>query len=96
MPASIVTTEDLQNFKSELLNEFRQMLLDSNRISLDKWIKSGELMDKLDISPGTLNNLRINGKLPFTKLGGIIYYDEEEINELLVQNKFDGYKKRSL
>lgn len=44
-------------------------------------------MTKLDISPGTLQNFRINETIPFSKLGGIIYYDEEEINEILLKNK---------
>ena len=41
----------------------------------------------LQISPGTLQNLRINGTLPYTKIGGIIYYDTEEIQEILTTNR---------
>ena len=86
MPASIVTLEDLNAFKAELLIEIEELLVNHNKITIDKWIKSTIVMDKLDISPGTLQNLRINGTLPFSKLGGIIYYDEEKINEILLDN----------
>ena len=86
MPASIVTLEDLNAFKAELLKEIENLLIQYNRITIDKWIKSTIVMDKLDISPGTLQNLRINETLPFSKLGGIIYYDEEKINEILLDN----------
>jgi len=86
MPASIVTLEDLNAFKAELLKEIEELLTSCDRITIDKWIKSTIVMDKLGISPGTLQNLRINGTLPFSKLGGIIYYDEEKINEILLDN----------
>jgi len=44
-------------------------------------------MDLLQISPGTLQNLRINGTLPYTKVGGIIYYDVEEIQNVMDANR---------
>ncbi|MBO6533302.1 MAG: DNA-binding protein, partial [Muricauda sp.] len=39
------------------------------------------------ISPGTLQNLRINGTLPYTKIGGVLYYEYHEIMGVLEQNK---------
>ena len=44
-------------------------------------------MDLLQVSPGTLQNLRINGTLPYTKVGGIIYYDAEEIQDVMNSNR---------
>jgi len=50
----------------------------------------------LGISPGTLQNMRINGTIPFTKMGGILFYDSEDIRKILEDNKnvprfsFDG------
>jgi len=41
----------------------------------------------LGISPGTLQNLRINGTLPFTKIGGVILYDYEDIQKMLSNHK---------
>jgi hypothetical protein len=38
-----------------------------------KWLKSSEVKKMLGISPGTLQNLRINGMLPFTKIGGLSF-----------------------
>lgn len=87
MPTNIITTEDLDQFKDELLSEFKELLIKYDKVTIDKWIKSSTVMDKLGISPGTLQNFRINETIPFTKLGGIIYYDEEEINQILVDNK---------
>ena len=87
MPASIVTSDDLERFKEEMLYEIKEILIKYERITIDRWIKSGKVMDKLEISPGTLQNFRINQTIPFTKLGGIIYYDETKINELMVKNE---------
>ena len=44
-------------------------------------------MDLLQISPGTLQNLRIKGTLPYTKVGGIIFYDSEEIQKVMDNNR---------
>ena len=87
MPASILTAEDLEEFRKSLLEEIKEMLLQYNRITIDRWVKSNIVMAKLSISPGTLQNFRINETIPYSKLGGIIYYDEEEINEILLKNK---------
>lgn len=93
MPATIVTTEDLMELKIELLEEIKKLLSNQSGSSTKKWLKSTEVMKLLKISPGTLQNFRINGTLPYTKIGGIIYYDSEEINKLMmtniVHNKFE-------
>ena len=44
-------------------------------------------MELLKISPGTIQNLRINGTLPYTKVGGIIFYDFEEIQQVMTKNR---------
>jgi hypothetical protein len=52
-----------------------------------RWLKSVEIRKLLNISPGTLQTLRNNGKLPFSKIGGLIYYDAHEIDQILVSQK---------
>jgi len=89
MPTTIVTTEDLMEFKVELLEEIRKLLNNQSGSGSGskKWLKSTEVMKLLQISPGTLQNFRINGKLPFTRIGGSIYYDADEINKILMENR---------
>ncbi|HZK92963.1 MAG TPA: helix-turn-helix domain-containing protein [Prolixibacteraceae bacterium] len=51
----------------------------------------------LGISPGTLQNLRVNGQLPFSKIGGVLFYDFEDVRKMLEptqQNKQFGIDKR--
>jgi len=87
MPTSIITTDDLREFKLELLDEIKELLTKKAKGTLKKYLKSSEVMDLLQISTGTLQNLRINGTLPYSKVGGIIYYDIEEIQKLMSENR---------
>ena len=59
MPATIITTDDLRDFKLELLDDIKKLLSNQAQGKLKKYLKSSELMDLLQISPGTLQNLRI-------------------------------------
>ena len=79
----ILTKEDLRNFKSELLQEIKALLQPQGQAPHKKWLKSQEVRKMLNISPGTLQNLRINGTLRYTKIGSLIYYKQEDINTLL-------------
>ncbi len=87
MPTSIITTDDLREFKTELLDDIKNLLSKQVNGSLKKYLKSSEVMDLLQVSPGTLQNFRINGTLPYTKVGGIIYYDAEEIQNVMTANR---------
>jgi hypothetical protein len=87
MPTSIITTDDLREFKMELLDDIKNLLAKQSSGKVKKYLKSSEVMDLLQISPGTLQNLRINGTLPYTKVGGIIYYDAEEIQNVMEENR---------
>tara|TARA_B100000953_G_C17829668_1_gene361413 strand:+ start:16 stop:327 length:312 start_codon:yes stop_codon:yes gene_type:complete len=87
MGATIITTEDLYQFKLELLDAIKQVLQEQNGTPSKKWLKSNEVRELLGISPGTLQNLRINGTLPYTKIGGVLYYDYKEIMQVLENNK---------
>lgn len=87
MATEIITTDDLREFKLELLDEFKKILKEYSGQPTKKWLKSPEVRKILDISPGTLQNLRINGTLPFTKIGGVIYYDYQDIHKMLTENR---------
>jgi hypothetical protein len=82
MNLEIITKEDLREFKNEMLGEIKQLIQPGQGQS-KKWLKSNEVRKLLNISPGTLQNLRINGTLSFTRIGSIMYYKLEDINRLL-------------
>ncbi|MBU2526381.1 MAG: helix-turn-helix domain-containing protein [Bacteroidetes bacterium] len=87
MPTSIITTDDLREFKMELLDDIKQLLNEQSGHITKRWLKSPDVKELLGISSGTLQNLRINGTLPYTKVGGVLYYDYEEIMNVMEKNK---------
>ena len=86
MAAQIITTEDLYVFKLELLQELKELIA-SLPTAPKKWLKSPEVRKILGISPGTLQNLRVNGTLPYTKVGGVIYYAYEDLTKVMEKNQ---------
>lgn len=81
MQLEIITKDDLRQFKTELLNEISAIVKPQE--TAKEWLKSAEVRKMLNISPGTLQNLRINGTLRYTKIGGMMYYKLEDITRLL-------------
>lgn len=87
MPVEIITKEDLQCFRKQLLEDLQQLLHKRQSAQSPKQVlKSTEVRKLLKISPATLQTLRINGTLPYTKIGGTIYYRSEDIERLMEVN----------
>jgi hypothetical protein len=82
MEIDIVTKQDLQQFKTQLLQEIRELLEKSEKPKTE-WLRSKEVRAMLNISPGTLLNLRVSGVLRYTKVGGMHYYSHEDIRRML-------------
>jgi len=82
MQVELITRQDLAAFKSELLTEMKALMQPGQGQS-KQWLKSVEVRKLLNISPGTLQNLRINGTLRYTKIGGMMYYKLEDIHKVL-------------
>lgn len=86
MAIEIITKEDLEAFRSRLLNDLKTLLIERENKVEKQWLRSSEVRKLLKISSGTLQSLRINGILHPSKIGGIIYYKEDEIQTLLNAN----------
>ncbi|MCW3808088.1 helix-turn-helix domain-containing protein [Plebeiibacterium marinum] len=87
MATEIITQDDLREFKIELLADIKKLLKQNAGSNQKKWLKSYEVRELLNISPGTLQHLRVSGTLPFTKVGGTIYYDYSDIQTMIAENK---------
>jgi hypothetical protein len=85
MNVELITREDLKQFKNEMLTEMKHLFKPGQGQS-KQWLKSYEVRKLLNISPGTIQNLRINGTLRYTKIGGLLYYKLEDIEKLLEGN----------
>jgi len=86
MAVEIITKEDLKIFKNELVNELKELFA-STTDQKKQWLKSQEVRKLLGISPGTLQHLRVIGTLPYTKIGGTLYYKHEDVIQMFEQNK---------
>ncbi len=83
MPTEILTTDDLQEFRVQLLEDFERLLKAYNETPRKKWLKSFEVMTILNITKNTLTTYRTNGVLYAKKVGGVYYYAYQQIQELL-------------
>ena len=86
MPIEIVTNDDLRKFKTEFFQELKLLLKEHYGHPSKRWLKSYEVRELLGVSQGKLQNLRSNGTLPYTKVGGMLFYDYENIKKMLDDN----------
>jgi len=82
MAIEVVTKEDLQELRLQLLNDIRH-LISPRETKLKPWLKNAEVKKLLSISSNTIQRLRVAGKLRSTKVGGVHYYKYEDIEKLL-------------
>ena len=73
----LISLEDLSDKEIENLSE---------RAFLEDWIDGQEVMQKLKISPRTLQTLRSNGTIPYTRIGHKLYYLKQDIERILRNN----------
>jgi hypothetical protein len=81
----LLTKEDLVEFRKNVVADIRELIIKS--VEKPTWIKSGEARQLLKISRSTLQLMRINGTISFTKLGNIFYYNYEDINKMMNKSK---------
>lgn len=85
MQVELITRDDFERFKKELLEEIRKHSPHPRKQSQEnrEWLKSYQVRQMMGISPGTLQSLRVNGTLRYTKIGGLMYYRYLDIRKLM-------------
>jgi hypothetical protein len=86
MAVEILTRQDLDDFKIDLIKEIKSAVGQS-ATGKKEVLKSVDVRKMLGISHGTLQTLRINCTLPYSKVGGTIYYQHADVLRVLQQNK---------
>lgn len=84
MKVEFITKEDFEQFKSDIANMITTL---TNNSKPKTWLRSSEVREMLGISPGTLQNMRIHGYIPYSKVGGSLFYDLKDIEDVLEKNK---------
>ena len=101
MAMEILTRDDLEQFKQEFFEEFRAIILQKEELKevttpekvinqnepLKKWLKTVDVLKMLKIASSTLLLKRVNGEIPFTRIGNTLFYDYDDILAILQQNK---------
>lgn len=86
MEVEIVTREDLENFRIQLLSEIRKTLTEllpsRDRPALEG-LKTQQVRKILGCSYNTLVALRISRKIRTKKVGGTLYYNREDVRKLV-------------
>lgn len=84
MNLEIITKQDLNEMKDEILSEISSML--EGKTEQNEWMKSSDVRKMLKISAGTLQHLRVTRVLPYTKIGGSIFYSRADVLKVLNKN----------
>ena len=82
-----VTIDDLILFQLQLLGEIRKIIKESMGEPCKRWLRTEEVKELLGISTTTLSVIKSNGTLPFTKIGGTVYFDYHDIQRVMLENK---------
>ncbi|EHQ30887.1 helix-turn-helix domain-containing protein [Mucilaginibacter paludis] len=82
MPSEIITKDDLEAFRRSLINDI-QDLLSNNKPDSKEWLRCADVRKFLKVSTGTVQNLRISGKLKSKKIGGMHFYRLADIENML-------------
>lgn len=82
---NMVTKDDLKQFRMLLLHDIGNLIKetsDSSDKTVNEWMRSKTIRRIMDISPATLQNLRISGKIRFKKIMGSYYYNGLDLEKL--------------
>jgi len=82
MSVEIVTKEDLEVFRLQILKDIEQLIGGKSQEN-KAWLRCNEVRKLLNVSGGTLQNMRISGKLRSHKVGGIHFYRFSDIEAML-------------
>ncbi|WP_177765231.1 helix-turn-helix domain-containing protein [Flavobacterium sp. I3-2] len=81
---NMLTKDDLRQLRILIVNDIKEFLeIEIKKTNEDdlnsEWLRSKSVRKFLDISPGTLQNLRISGKIQFKQIMGSYYYKKSDL-----------------
>ncbi|KVV14601.1 hypothetical protein [Flavobacterium sp. TAB 87] len=88
--SEIITKEDLIQFGLHLRNDIYNVLTSKSRetdLFSPKWLKSRAVRKMMDMSAGSIQNLRVTGKVRYKKVLGSYYYNKKDLEKLFKNAK---------
>jgi len=86
MKTKRIAPEDILLITESVVKHLKKEI---NQKLASKWITSKEVVRQLNISTSKLQKMRQQNLITYSNFGRNIYYDKEEINSILEQNKVD-------
>ncbi|MCO5238146.1 MAG: helix-turn-helix domain-containing protein [Chitinophagaceae bacterium] len=80
-----LTKDDLLQLRMLLLSDIKKLVerkMKATTMEQQEWLRSKSVRNILGISPGTLQNLRITGKIRYKKVMGSYYYNRVDLEKL--------------
>ncbi|WP_223609364.1 helix-turn-helix domain-containing protein [Chryseobacterium sp. OSA05B] len=80
-----ITKDHLTQLRLEIVSDIQKIInlkgTDKQEFDID-WLRSKTIRRIMNISPATLQNLRITGKIRFSKVMGSYYYNKTDLLKL--------------
>lgn len=77
----LTTKKDLELLEVRIINSLKEKL--EGVTGGFGWVRTEEASERLGLSKSQLANLRARGEITFSKIGGTIYYDLDDIDRQL-------------
>lgn len=77
----------LHELKGEIVDEVKHVVRENRKPDLTKWVKSARVKALLGVSHGKLQSMRDTGIISYTKIGGTLYYNMDDINDMMRKNQ---------
>lgn len=78
--------------QDEMFYKFKLVIMSKlNLPDWHDWVDAEDVLEKLHITPRTLQRWRINGMIPYSRVKGKCYYRKSDILVLLMNN-YNGEK----
>lgn len=82
--------DDIQFLKQEIVKDLKPILENRN---LNRWVQSNEFCSILGISRTKLIDLRNKNQISYSQIGKHYYYNLDEIERLLDNNKIMAFNR---
>ena len=87
----MVTKEDLRQFGLELLGNIGNLITQTKEGNSDvteqEWIKSKQVRKLMNMSPGSVQNLRVTENVRYKKIVGSYYYNKADLLKLFTDER---------
>lgn len=90
-----ITKEDLRQFGLHLMDSLRKVI--QKEVPKDdndpEWVKGRVVRKMMDMSAGTLQNLRVTAKVRYKKILGSYYYNKFDLQKLFKDEHQPGNRR---